>query len=87
MSSPGLAPPASVQVLGFVLHLLPGCLHLTHQRPGAATWLMVGRVQERHRGGQALLFPWTSCWEHRANEPGQEGGLYPSYSKHISRGQ
>ena len=68
--------PVSVQVcrlLGFVLHLLPGCLHLTHQRPGAATWLMVGRVQERHRGGQALLFLWTSRWEHRADEPGQEG--------------
>lgn len=76
MSPPGLAPPVSVQVcglLGFVLHLLPGCLHLTHQRPGAATWLTVGRVQERHRGGKALVFPWTSHWEHRAEEPGQEG--------------
>lgn len=25
------------------------------------------------RGGQALLFLWTSHWEHRADEPGQEG--------------
>ena len=67
--------PVSMEVCGLLgfIHLLPGCLHLTHQRPGAATWLTAGRVQERHRGGQALLFLWTSRWEHMAEEPGQEG--------------
>ena len=68
-----LLPSHLCKFSGFWALSFTCCLHLTHQRPGAATWLTVGRVQERHREGQALLFPWTSCWDHRADEPGQEG--------------